>query len=63
MNKYCLILTTGIFLFGCGSSIKSEQQDPNALPNGIMQPVGGDENSIREFMPDIQQNSMPKAMK
>ena len=35
MNKLGLILMTGLVLAGCASE---QAKDPDALPNGIMQP-------------------------
>ncbi len=40
------------------------KQDPDALPNGIMQPVEGTGAVAGgSFMPEIEKNSMPNQMK
>lgn len=61
MKKISLILLTGLFLAGCASE---PPKDPDALPNGIMQPVEGT-GAIGggSFMPEIQQNTIPTQMK
>ena len=60
MKKISLILLTGLFLAGCASE---PTKDPDALPNGIMQPVEGT-GAIAggSWMPEIQQQRMPTNM-
>lgn len=59
MKKLALLLMMIAALAGCGSSAKS--QDPNALPDGIMQPVEGTGAVAGgSFMPEIQRNTMPQ---
>lgn len=61
MNKLGLILMTGLVLAGCASE---PVKDPDALPNGIMQPVEGTGAVAGgSFMPEIQKNTMPAQMK
>ena len=59
MNKLGLILMTGFVLVGCASE---QAKDPDALPNGIMQPVEGT-GAGGSFMPEIQKNTMPAQTK
>ena len=59
MNKLGLILMTGLVLAGCASE---QAKDPDALPNGIMQPVEGT-GAGGSFMPEIQKNTMPAQTK
>ncbi|WP_118788608.1 hypothetical protein [Haemophilus haemolyticus] len=57
MNKLGLILMAGFVLVGCTSE---PVKDPDALPNGIMQPVEGTGAVAGgSFMPEIQKNTMP----
>ncbi len=61
MNKLGLILMTGLVLAGCASE---QAKDPDALPNGIMQPVEGTGAVAGgSFMPEIQKNIMPTQTK
>ena len=61
MNKLGLILMAGFVLVGCTSE---PVKDPDALPNGIMQPVEGTGAVAGgSFMPEIQKNTMPAQMK
>lgn len=61
MNKYLLALSMTMVLVACSSP---EVKDPDALPNGIMQPVAGTGAVAGgSFMPEIEQNSMPNTMK
>jgi uncharacterized protein HI_0704 len=61
MNKLGLILMTGFVLVGCASE---QPKDPDALPNGIMQPVEGTGAVAGgSFMPEIQKNTMPAQTK
>lgn len=61
MNKYLFVLSMSVVLSACSSP---EVKDPDALPNGIMQPVEGT-GAIAEggFMPEIEQQTMPNTMK
>ncbi|OOF84113.1 hypothetical protein BKG93_04435 [Rodentibacter ratti] len=61
MNKYLFALSMSVVLVACSSPKVS---DPDALPNGIMQPVEGT-GAIAEggFMPEIEQQTMPNTMK
>lgn len=61
MNKYLFVLSMSAVLVACSSP---EVNEPNALPNGIMQPVEGT-GAIAEggFMPEIEQQTMPNTMK
>lgn len=62
MNKYLFVLSMTAMLIACSSA--PEVTDPDALPDGIMQPVEGT-GAIAggSFMPEIEQNSMPNTMK
>ncbi|WP_114891343.1 hypothetical protein [Haemophilus haemolyticus] len=61
MNKLGLILMAGFVLVGCALE---PVKDPDALPNGIMQPVEGTGAVAGgSFMPEIQKNTMPAQMK
>ena len=63
MKKLVFLLSITAILSAC-SSDSPEPADPNALPNGIMQPVDG--TGAMEgggFMPEVQQSSMPANMK
>lgn len=66
MKKSLVIFTlvTGFATGLVGCSSEPVPVDPNALPDGIMQPVDGtgamDGGS---FMPEIEQSSMPENMK
>ena len=61
MNKLGLILMAGFVLVGCASE---PVKDPDALPNGIMQPVEGTGAVAGgSFMPEIQTNIMPTQTK
>ncbi|WP_439240405.1 hypothetical protein [Lonepinella sp. BR2474] len=60
-----LALVSG--LVACSSEVAAPTQkikDPNALPDGIMQPVAGT-GAIEggSFMPEIQPSQMPSNMK
>lgn len=61
MNKFLLALSMTMILAACSSQ---EAKDPDALPNGIMQPVEGT-GAIAggSFMPEIEQQTMPNTMK
>lgn len=61
MNKFLLALSMTMVLVACSSQ---EVKDPDALPNGIMQPVEGT-GAIAggSFMPEIEQQTMPNTMK
>lgn len=61
MNKFLLALSMTMILSACSSQ---EAKDPDALPNGIMQPVEGT-GAIAggSFMPEIEQQTMPNTMK
>lgn len=62
MTKFALLLTAGLSLAGCADNPVAT--DPDALPNGIMQPVEGTGAVARgSFMPQIEHNSMPAQMK
>ncbi|OOF66440.1 hypothetical protein [Rodentibacter sp. Ppn85] len=63
MNKYLFALSMSVVLAAC-SSPEVEVSDPDALPNGIMQPVEGT-GAIAEggFMPEIERQAMPNTMK
>ena len=51
----------GFVLVGCASE---QPKDPDALPNGIMQPVEGTGAVAGgSFMPEIQKNTMPAQTK
>lgn len=61
MNKLGFILMAGFVLVGCASE---PVKDPDALSNGIMQPVEGTGAVAGgSFMPEIQKNTMPAQMK
>ncbi|PRL67115.1 hypothetical protein [Haemophilus influenzae] len=61
MNKLSLVLVAGFLLVGCASE---PIKDPDALPNGIMQPVEGTGAVAGgSFMPEIQKNTIPTQMK
>lgn len=61
MNKLSLVLVAGFLLVGCASELV---KDPDALPNGIMQPVEGTGAVAGgSFMPEIQKNTIPTQMK
>jgi len=63
MKKLAFLLSITAILAAC-SSDSAEPADPDALPNGIMQPVDG--TGAMEgggFMPEVQQSSMPANMK
>ena len=61
MNKLGFILMTGLALVGCSSE---PVKDPDALANGIMQPVEGTGAVAGgSFMPEIQKNTIPTQMK
>ncbi|OOF36554.1 hypothetical protein BKK52_12005 [Rodentibacter trehalosifermentans] len=61
MNKYLFMLSMVFVLSACASQ---EAQDPNVLPNGIMQPVEGTGAVAGgSFMPEIEQQTMPNTMK
>lgn len=61
MKKLFLVFSLTAMLAACGSA---PEKDPDALPDGIMQPVEGT-GAIAggSFMPEIEQNTMPNAMK
>ena len=59
MNKLLLIISSALLISAC-----TGEQDPDALPNGIMQPVEGTGAVAGgSFMPEIEKNSMPNQMK
>ncbi|OOF65081.1 hypothetical protein [Rodentibacter pneumotropicus] len=61
MNKYLFALSMSVVLVACSSPKVS---DPDALPNGIMQPVEGTGAVAGgSFMPEIEQQTMPNTMK
>ncbi|EGV07316.1 putative lipoprotein [Haemophilus pittmaniae HK 85] len=61
MNKFAFILSMVVVLSACSSA---PPKDPDALPDGIMQPVEGT-GAIAggSFMPEIEKNAMPTQMK
>lgn len=57
-----LVLLFSILLSACLST--QSEKDPNALPNGIMQPVEGTGAvSGGSWMPEVKKQSMPANMK
>ncbi|OOF48754.1 lipoprotein [Rodentibacter trehalosifermentans] len=61
MNKYLFMLSMVFVLSACASQAP---QDPNVLPDGIMQPVEGTGAVAGgSFMPEIEQQTMPNTMK
>ena len=60
MNKLLLIISSAVLISACTG--EPQKQDPDALPNGIMQPVEGT-GAVGSFMPEIEKNSMPNQMK
>ncbi|OOF59432.1 hypothetical protein [Rodentibacter genomosp. 2] len=61
MNKYLFALFMSVVLVACSSP---QVSDPDALPNGIMQPVEGTGAVAGgSFMPEIEQQTMPNTMK
>lgn len=61
MKNLVLLFAAGVLLVGCAGE---SNQDPDALPNGIMQPVEGTGAVAGgSFMPEIEHNSMPSQMK
>ena len=62
MNKLLLIISECIADLSLYR--RTTKQDPDALPNGIMQPVEGTGAVAGgSFMPEIEKNSMPNQMK
>ena len=63
MNKLLLIISSALLISACTG--EPQKQDPDALPNGIMQPVEGTGAGcpVVAFMPEIEKNSMPNQMK
>ena len=62
MKNLALLFAAALVLTGCAG--EPAQQDPDALPNGIMQPVEGTGAVAGgSFMPEIEHNSMPPQMK
>ena len=61
MNKFAFILSMVVVLSACS---RTPPKDPDALPDGIMQPVEGT-GAIAggSFMPEIEKNAMPTQMK
>ncbi|PVX41326.1 hypothetical protein C8D76_10222 [Pasteurella langaaensis DSM 22999] len=61
MKKLAFLLSITAMLAACSSP---EPVDPDALPNGIMQPVAGT-GAVEggTFMPEVEQSSMPANMK
>ena len=61
MKKLAFLLSITAILAACSAP---EPVDPNALPNGIMQPVDGTGATAGGgFMPEVEQSSMPENMK
>ena len=60
MNKLLFIISSVLLISACTG--EPQKQDPDALPNGIMQPVEGT-GAGGSFMPEIEKNSMPNQMK
>lgn len=61
MKKLAIMLSLACLLAACAGE---PPKDPDALPNGIMQPVEGTGAVAGgSFMPEIQQNAMPTQMK
>ncbi|MCQ9120154.1 hypothetical protein BKG95_09840 [Rodentibacter pneumotropicus] len=61
MNKCLFVLSMSVVLIACSSP---QVSDPDALPNGIMQPVEGTGAVAGGgFMPEIEQQTMPNTMK
>lgn len=65
MKKGLFILAASLMISGLSAcSLENNQQDPNALPDGIMQPVQGSGAADGiSFMPEIQPSAMPTNMK
>ncbi|OOF58021.1 lipoprotein [Rodentibacter myodis] len=64
MNKYLFALSMTLVLAACTSSSEVKVKDPNALPDGIMQPVEGTGAVAGgSFMPEIEHQAMPNTMK
>lgn len=62
MNKLLLIISSALLISACTG--EPQKQDPDALPNGIMQPVEGTGAVAGgSFMPEIEKNSMPNQNK
>ena len=56
MNKLLLIISSALLISACTG--EPQKQDPDALPNGIMQPVEGTGAVAGgSFMPEIEKNS------
>lgn len=62
MNRLLFVISSALLISACTGEPK--KQDPDALPDGIMQPVEGT-GAIAggSFMPEIEKNSMPNQMK
>lgn len=64
MNKCLFALSMSVVLVACSSPNSPKVSDPDALPNGIMQPVEGTGAVAGgSFMPEIEQQTMPNTMK
>ncbi|MCK3658022.1 hypothetical protein A4G18_04665 [Pasteurellaceae bacterium Pebbles2] len=64
MKKFIFVLAMIFGVAACSSEPVETPKDPNALPDGIMQPVAGTgAMDGGGFMPEIQQSSMPANMK
>ncbi|MCI7352689.1 MAG: hypothetical protein SPE06_11370 [[Actinobacillus] rossii] len=61
MRKLAFLLSITAILTACSSPVPV---DPNALPDGIMQPVDGT-GAVDGggFIPEVEQSSMPANMK
>lgn len=62
MKKIIFLLSIMAALTACSSEVPKD--DPNALPDGIMQPVAGT-GAVEGggFMPIVEQSDMPDNMK
>ncbi|MDD0823461.1 hypothetical protein PTQ27_03110 [Mannheimia sp. AT1] len=63
--KITFLAISCIFLTACSVPQKPAENDPNALPAGIMEPVSGSGASEGSYSwpSDIQSTSMPATMK
>lgn len=64
MMKKIILFALLATLMGCSSEKAPSENDPNALPPGIMQPVAGT-GAVEggSWLPEVQQQSMPDSMK